>query len=145
MVAAMTEALEPTPEDRVLEVGTGSGYQTAVLAELVAEVYTVERIPELSEDARRVLEQLGYDTIHYRVGDGSLGWPEEAPFDGILVTAAASKVPEPLKEQIAQGRTIVIPVGGHGMQDLYRIRRVGREYRREFITSCRFVPLIREG
>ncbi|MGD2153017.1 MAG: protein-L-isoaspartate(D-aspartate) O-methyltransferase [Gemmatimonadales bacterium] len=144
MVAAMTEALELPADARVLEVGTGSGYQTAVLAELAAVVYTIERIPELSESAREILDRLGYDTVEYRIGDGAKGWPEEAPFDGIMVTAAAATLPQPLLDQLAEGASLVVPVGGPPDQDLYQIKRKGNEYERNFITRCRFVPLIED-
>jgi protein-L-isoaspartate(D-aspartate) O-methyltransferase len=142
MVAAMTEALEPHPEHRILEVGTGSGYQTAVLAEIVQRVYTVERIAELSSNAQAKLAELDYANIVFRVGDGAKGWPEEAPFDGILVTCGAEHVPEPLLEQLADGASLVIPVGGPIDQDLYQIRREGRSFKERFITRCRFVPLV---
>lgn len=145
MVAAMTEALEPRPADRVLEVGTGSGYQTAVLAELVREVYTIERLPELAETARATLDSLGYGNIQFRVGDGSKGWPEKAPFDGIIVTAAAGRVPSPLLRQLAEGGHLVIPVGGTYDQDLYQIERRGQSYEQRLITRCRFVPLVEES
>jgi protein-L-isoaspartate(D-aspartate) O-methyltransferase len=144
MVAAMTEALELSPESRVLEVGTGSGYQTAVLAELAAAVYTIERLAQLSESAQDILGSLAYDNIEFSIGDGSKGWPEAAPFDGIMVTAAAATVPHSLLEQLAEGACLVIPVGGPPDQDLYQIRRFGNEYERKFITRCRFVPLIEE-
>lgn len=142
MVAAMTEAIEPTSESRILEIGTGSGYQSAVLAEIVETVYTVERLPQLSNSAQTVLALLGYDNIEFRVGDGSLGWPEEAPFDGILVTAAAPDIPPPLLDQLADGACLVIPLGGPPDQDLYQIRREGTSFQRRFITRCRFVPLL---
>ena len=145
IVAAMTEALELGPEDRVLEIGTGSGYQTAILAELAGEVYTVERIQSLSDDARRILEDLGYDNIHFRVGDGTLGWPEESPYDAILVTAAAPSVPDSLTEQLDDaGGHIVIPVGSRGLQQLQRITRRGEDVETEELMSCRFVPLLGE-
>jgi len=142
MVAAMTEALEPAPDSRILEIGTGSGYQTAVLAEIVRQVYTVERLHKLSIDAQTVLASLDYANIAFRVGDGSLGWPDEAPFDGILVTAGAADVPQPLLDQLADGASLVIPVGGPPDQDLYQIRREGASFQRRFITRCRFVPLV---
>ncbi|UCC50028.1 MAG: protein-L-isoaspartate(D-aspartate) O-methyltransferase [Gemmatimonadota bacterium] len=144
MVAAMTEALELRPENRVLEVGTGSGYQTAVLAELVSQVYTIERLPELSIQAQALLKSLGYKNIEFRIGDGSKGWPEVAPFDAILVTAAAAQVPQPLLDQLAEGGCFVIPVGGPPDQDLYQIRLRGDSYERRFITRCRFVPLVQD-
>ncbi len=144
MVAAMTEALAPAPDNRILEIGTGSGYQTAVLAEIVRHVYTIERLHELSIDAQTVLASLDYANVEFRVGDGSLGWPDEAPFDGILVTAAAADVPQPLLDQLADGACLVIPVGGPPDQDLYQIRRDGKSFQRRFITRCRFVPLVQD-
>jgi protein-L-isoaspartate(D-aspartate) O-methyltransferase len=142
MVAAMTEALEPLPASRILEIGTGSGYQTAVLAQVVAEVFTVERLPELSREAQTILDDIGYQNISFKIGDGSQGWPEEAPFDGILVTAGAARLPEPLLDQLANGASLVIPLGGPPDQDLYQIKREGEAYKERFITRCRFVPLI---
>lgn len=143
MVAAMTEALDPDPTDRVLEVGTGSGYQTAVLALLVAEVYSVERVPALSEAAGRRLDDLGLTNVHLRVGDGCSGWPEAAPFDGIVVTAGAPSVPLPLRDQLSpNGGRLVIPVGDRGLQTLYLYVRVGTELTAERLLECRFVPLV---
>lgn len=144
MVAAMTEALELPAGGRVLEIGTGSGYQTAVLAEIAASVLTIERLPGLSAVARRALSSLGYSNIEFKIGDGSKGSASDAPFDGILVTAAAAKVPDPLLEQLDHGRALVIPVGGRRDQDLYQIKRMGQQYERRFITRCRFVPLVEE-
>ena len=112
MVALMTQALELVGGERVLEVGTGSGYQTAILAELAAKVYSVERIRSLADRARAILEELGYYNVLIRVGDGTLGWREEAPFDAVLVTAAAPEVPAPLVEHVKPGGRLVIPVGG---------------------------------
>jgi protein-L-isoaspartate(D-aspartate) O-methyltransferase len=146
VVAVMTEALAPQPGDRVLEVGTGSGYQTAVLAELAREVYTIERKPELAEEARLLLEELGYGNIRFRVGDGTLGWPEAAPFNGILVTAGAPAVPEELKAQLdPHGGRLVIPIGSRREQELYRYTLRDGELVREWLMSCRFVPLVGEG
>jgi protein-L-isoaspartate(D-aspartate) O-methyltransferase len=146
IVAIMTQALAPGPRDRVLEIGTGSGYQTAVLAELAAEVYTVERHVGLEEEARLLLEEMGYGRVRFRVGDGSLGWPEAAPFDGILVTAGAPEVPPALLDQLeAAGGRLVIPIGDRQEQELYRYERQGEQLRREWITSCRFVPLVGES
>lgn len=144
MVATMTEALAPQPGDRVLEIGTGSGYQTAVLAELVREVYTVERDPELALHARELLEEMGYGNVRYLVGDGSLGWPSQAPFDSILVTAGAPDVPRELQAQLRDGGRIVIPIGTRNEQELYRVVRRGSAFEKEWITSCRFVPLVGE-
>lgn len=146
MVAVMTEALRPGPADRVLEIGTGSGYQTAVLASLVGQVYSVERFGELADDARARLERLGVENVHFLVGDGTLGWPEHAPFDAILVTAGAPSVPPALRTQLSvDGGRLVIPVGDHDIQDLVRLERHGTEWRRETLLGCRFVPLVGEG
>lgn len=144
MVAWMTELLELKEDSRVLEVGTGSGYQAAVLCELAREVYTVEKIPELAREAERRLLSLGYRNFHLRVGDGTLGWPEEAPFDGIIVTAGAPSVPQPLAEQLADRGRLVIPVGPSGMQMLTVIRREGGGFTRSEKGSCVFVPLVGE-
>jgi protein-L-isoaspartate(D-aspartate) O-methyltransferase len=142
MVALMTECLEPSPADTVLEIGTGSGYQTAVLAAIVSHVYSIERIASLAQRARKVLDELGYRNVTIVVGDGSLGLPGHAPFDGILVTAAAPEVPQPLIEQLATGGRLVIPVGGEYHQTLWKITRQSRGISREEITGCVFVPLI---
>jgi protein-L-isoaspartate(D-aspartate) O-methyltransferase len=116
IVALMSEVLRPAPGRKVLEVGTGSGYQTAILAETGAEVYTIEIIPELAERTRRLLEKLGYTDIHFRVGDGYAGWEENAPYDGIIVTAAPGNVPEALVSQLKEGGRMVIPVGGENQE-----------------------------
>lgn len=143
MVAAMTAALELKGEEKVLEIGTGSGYQCAVLTLLAREVYTIERIPELSAQARQRVIQLGLGPVHFRVGDGSLGWPEAAPFDGILVTAAAPRIPPPLLEQLAVGGRLVIPVGEGEVDRLVRVTRERADFlRHENLVECRFVPLI---
>lgn len=145
MVAVMTEALALFGDERVLEVGTGSGYQTAVLAELAAEVYTIERYPLLEEESRLLLEELGYGNIRFRAGDGTLGWPEAAPFHAILVTAGAPAVPEQLREQLdPEGGRLVIPIGDRLEQELYLYTRADGELHREWITTCRFVPLVGE-
>jgi protein-L-isoaspartate(D-aspartate) O-methyltransferase len=142
MVALMTESLMPRRDDRVLEIGTGSGYQTAVLAHLVRMVYTIERLPSLSIAAERLLSSLGVLNVRYRVGDGSLGWPEEAPFDGIVVTAATPAIPPPLVAQLAPGGRIAVPVGDLAVQELVvGVRREGR-FETRFAGGCRFVPLI---
>ncbi len=144
MVATMTEALALRPDDRVLEIGTGSGYQTGVLAELAGEVYTVERDPELALEARELLEELGYGNVRYLVGDGTLGWPSQAPFDAILVTAGAPALPRDLQAQLRDGGRLVIPIGSRNEQELYRVTRRGRDYPMEWLTTCRFVPLVGE-
>jgi len=143
MVAFMTEALKLTGTERVLEIGTGSGYQTAILAELSERVYSVERIPSIADRARKVLDRLGYSNIVIKIGDGTLGWEEEAPFDAILVTAGAPDVPPPYIEQLAEGGRLVIPVGGEFVQELVRItkKKKGRLVR-ENLGGCRFVKLI---
>lgn len=147
VVAWMIEALEPSPDDRVLEVGTGSGYGAAVLAHIVRTVYTVERHRDLAEAAARRLAELGYTNVHVRHGDGTLGWPEEAPFDGIVVTASGPQIPRALREQLAVGGRLVIPVGQTpNSQELVRLHRVTEtETRRENLGSVRFVPLVGKG
>jgi protein-L-isoaspartate(D-aspartate) O-methyltransferase len=143
IVAYMTEALRVEPGHRVLEVGTGSGYQTAVLARLAAEVFTVERIGDLQGAARVVLEELGVANVRFRVGDGTLGWAEHAPYDRILVTAGAPDVPAPLKSQLApDGGRMVIPVGDPDEQELIAVTRVGNAWTAEPLMGCRFVPLV---
>lgn len=142
IVALMTEALEPTPKDKVLEIGTGSGYQTAILASLCEWVYSVERIRSLALKARKVLDQLRLYNISIRIGDGTEGWVENAPYDGILVTAGAPEVPQPLKEQLADGGRLVIPVGDRFSQSLYKIIRKGEEFHQEDLGGCRFVDLV---
>jgi len=143
IVAYMTALLDLEPEDRVLEIGTGSGYQAAILAEIAAEVYTIEIIPELAQSARARLSELGYDNIHVRAGDGYAGWPAAAPFDAIVVTAAPGRVPEPLVEQLAEGAHLVIPVGTY-WQELLRLTREGGEVRTEKLIGVRFVPMTGE-
>ncbi len=153
MVAIMTEALDPVPGDKVLEIGTGSGYQAAVLAEIVAKmdpskrghVYTIERIPELGEFARRNLDKTGYsDYVTVIVGDGTLGYPEEAPYDRIMITAAAPDIPKPLIEQLREGGRIVAPVGDLYVQRLVIADKVGGVLKRKYGIECVFVPLIGE-
>jgi protein-L-isoaspartate(D-aspartate) O-methyltransferase len=144
MVALMTEELRLCGRERVLEVGTGSGYQTAILAELAAEVFTIELIPELLQLARRLLTELGYDNIHYRTGDGSGGWPENAPFDRVLVAAAAQTIPDSLTAQLADNGILVIPVGSsQNYQTLMVVRREGSRLEQRESIGCRFVPLVR--
>ncbi len=140
IVAYMTEALRLRETDRVLEIGTGSGYQTAVLAELVAEVYTIEIIEELSTRAHGILEKLGYQNIHFRSGDGHQGWSEAAPFDAIIITAAPDNVPNKIVSQLADGGRMVVPAGKH-LQYLYRIVREGERSVSEKLIAVRFVPM----
>jgi len=142
MVAVMTEALRLTGGERVLEVGTGSGYQAAILAELAREVITIERRPELAETARRRLAALGYTNVEVLIGDGTLGSPERAPFDGILVAAAAPRVPQPLKLQLADGGRLVVPVGPSDQQALHIVTRAGEGFTEALGVGCIFVPLI---
>jgi len=143
MVASMTEALCLKRDDQVLEIGTGSGYQSAILARIVRRVLSIERIPELARQARRVLDLTGCGNVQIRVGDGTLGWPEEAPFDAIIVTAGAPTIPEEYRQQLALGGRLVIPVGDRGEQILKRIVRTGMTtYSEESLLGCRFVPLI---
>jgi len=142
IVALMTEALQLKGHERVLEIGTGSGYQTAVLAHLCKEVFTIERVGELAQRARAVLEQQGLANIHFRTGDGSLGWPEEAPFDAILVTAGATELPPTYREQLVEGGRLVIPLGPIGAQVLHRYTREPNAWIDEEITRVAFVPLI---
>jgi protein-L-isoaspartate(D-aspartate) O-methyltransferase len=147
MVALMSELLELRGGERVLEIGTGSGYQTAILAELGATVYSIERLPQLAERARALLEDLGITgNIRFRVGDGSLGWPEEAPFDRVLVAAGAPTLPEALAAQLGEGGILVLPLGEEGDQDLLKFRKDPGGLKREWICRCAFVKLVgREG
>ena len=141
MVACMTEALSLLGGDRVLEIGSGSGYQTAVLKALAADVYTVERLPELSERAQQNVERAGFVGVHYKVGDGSRGWPEEGPFDRVIVTAGAPSLPLSLVEQLREGGSMVIQVGGEEEQDLLLVRRGQGQVTQERICACMFVKL----
>jgi len=148
IVAAMTELLDAGPAHRVLEVGTGSGYQAAILARLVGEVYSIERVRELSERAEATLRRLRVDNVHLRVGDGTLGWPDAAPFDRIIATAAAREVPPTLVAQLADGGVLVAPVGEPGgdddrlTQSLVRLRRRGDRVESETVMAVRFVPMV---
>jgi protein-L-isoaspartate(D-aspartate) O-methyltransferase len=144
IVALMTQELEVTGEEKVLEIGTGSGYQAAVLAIIGCKVYTIERIRELSEKANKVIRSLGLRDIYFRVGDGTLGWKEKAPFDRIIVTAGAPAVPDVLLEQLAPNGRIVIPVGNRISQQLLIITRTGSVIEKRYVTGCTFVPLIGE-
>src|SRR5690606_19398786 len=143
IVALMTDLLDPQPADRVLEIGTGSGYQAVVLAELVDEVYTIEIIPELAESAAERLAALGYDSVHVKTGDGWHGWPEEAPFDGIIVTAVGEEVPPKLVEQLAPGGRIVLPLGPRFGGQMLAVLTKGEdgELERRDVLPVQFVPL----
>lgn len=143
IVALMTEALRLTPADRLLEIGTGSGYAAAVLAEIAAEVYTIERISSLAASARRRLSDLGYETVHVRCADGTLGWPQHSPYDAIVVTAGDPEVPKALRDQLAIGGRLVMPVGAAPWRQLVRVVRTGADdYHSEDLGGVAFVPLI---
>ena len=142
MVATMTEALQLEGSEKVLEIGTGSGYQTAVLAEIAERVFSVERVAALYRRARSLLDRLGYHRVVLRHGDGTLGWPDHAPYDAIVVTAGAPHVPKALRDQLVEGGRLVIPVGDRHLQNLLRITRDGTEDRREMLGGCVFVSLI---
>lgn len=144
IVAYMTEGLQVTNVKKVLEIGTGSGYQAAVLGELAREVYTIEIVPQLADHARNTLAALGYRNVHVRTGDGYLGWPEQAPFDAIMVTAAPDHVPQPLVDQLAPAGRLVIPVG-RGVQSLTVLTRTPDGISREDVLPVRFVPMTGEA
>ena len=145
VVGFMTEQLGPKPTDRVLEIGTGSGYQAAVLAELVAEVYTIEIIEPLAQRAETDLKRLGYKNVTVRAGDGYKGWPEAAPFDAIIVTCAPENVPKPLVEQLKDGGRMIIPVGPAGKQELVVLRKQGNRLEKRATLPVRFVPMTGEA
>jgi protein-L-isoaspartate(D-aspartate) O-methyltransferase len=142
MVAYMTEALRLRGREKVLEIGTGSGYQAAVLSLLSEKVFSIERIPALAARARKLLDELNYSNVAVKVGDGTLGWPEEAPFDGIIVTAAAPETPPPYIQQLAEGGRLVIPVGGKYLQELIRVTKIKGRFIKESLGGCRFVKLV---
>lgn len=144
MVAVMTELLELKGDEKILEIGTGSGYQTAILAELSKEVYTIERVQSLSDSAQEALNGLGYYNIYFKQGDGTLGWPEAAPFDRVLITAAAPDLHELLLKQLAEEGIIIAPVGDRFSQQLVKGKKKGEKIEREYYTPCVFVPLIGE-
>jgi len=142
IVGLMSALLELTGQEKVLEVGTGSGYQTAVLAELARRVCSIERLPRLAERARGTLESLGYDNVWVRVGNGTLGWPDQAPFDRIIVTAGGPAVPPPLVQQLAEGGRMILPVGSADNQVLTIVENVGGEIRQRTQGECKFVKLV---
>jgi len=144
IVAFMTEQLEPKPTDRVLEIGTGSGYQAAVLAELVARVYTIEIVAELAQRATADLKRLGYTNVHVRAGDGYKGWSEAAPFDAIIVTCAPERVPQPLVTQLKDGGRMIIPVGRIWNQELVLLRKRGGKLEQQAVLPVSFVPMTGE-
>jgi len=145
IIALMTEALELTGKERVLEIGTGSGYQAAILAGLARQVVTVERLPKLADTARKVLDSLGYSNIEIQLSGETLGWPERAPYEAILVTAGAPRVPSELVAQLAISGRMVIPVGSRYLQELVKITRQKKRNRIENLGGCRFVSLIGKG
>jgi protein-L-isoaspartate(D-aspartate) O-methyltransferase len=147
IVAVMTDLLDPEPDDKVLEIGTGSGYQAAVLASLVEEVFTIEIVPPLGERASATLERLGFTNVRTRIGDGYRGWPEEAPFDGIIVTAAANQIPPPLIEQLKAGGRMIIPVGGNSAAEQLTLieKRMDGSIALRQVMPVRFVPFTRGG
>ncbi len=144
IVAFMTEQLHPQPTDRVLEIGTGSGYQAAVLSRLVAQVYTIEIIEPLARRAAGDLKRLGYDNVKVLCGDGYKGWPEHAPFDAIIVTCAPNEVPKPLVDQLKDGGRMIIPVGPLGIQELCLLHKRGTKIEKQAVLPVRFVPMTRK-
>jgi len=142
MVALMTEALQLKGKDKVLEIGAGSGYQTAILAEMAEKVFSIERIRSLAIKARQLLYELGYYNTEIKIFDGTFGWSEEAPFDAIIVTAGAPEIPQPLLDQLAISGRLVIPIGDAHVQDLIRVTRTEEGLKKEDLGGCRFVKLI---
>lgn len=146
MVAWMTHALAPKQGDKILEIGTGSGYQAAVLAHFTPRLYSVERHADLSRRAQALLEQIGYRNVIFKIGDGSLGWESWAPYDRIIVTAGAPVISDKLKAQLADGGRLIIPTGGREAQKLLCVDRKGKDFRETDLGDCRFVPLVgKEG
>jgi len=141
VVAYMTQELDPQPTDKVLEIGTGSGYQAAILSPLVAKVYTIEIVEKLGRRAERTLRRLGYENVHVRTGDGYLGWPEAAPFDKIIVTCSPEAIPQPLVEQLKEGGQMIVPVGERYQQNLYRVTKRDGKLQREALRATLFVPM----
>ena len=144
IVALMSEVLQLDRSKKVLEIGTGSGYQAAVLAELAGQVYTIEIIASLGETAKKALQDLGYGNVHVRIGDGYKGWPDQAPFDAIIVTCAPTHIPQPLKDQLAEGGKLVIPVGTAGYQELVLLTKRKGQIERQKIIPVRFVPMVND-
>jgi len=144
VVAFMTEKLQPQPRDRVLEIGTGSGYQAALLGELVADVYSIEIVEPLAKSAEATLQRLGYKNVHVKSGDGYKGWPEHAPFDAIIVTCAPDHVPQPLVDQLKEGGRMIIPVGPALAQELYLLQKRNGQVQQSAVLDVRFVPMTRE-
>lgn len=142
IVAYMTEALALTGTEKVLEIGTGSGYQTAILARCAGEVYTIERIEALLDEAKELLTSLGFENIHYHLGDGKMGFEASAPFDAVLVTASANDIPDALLEQLKDGGRLVMPVGDDAAQELVRVKRTDGAYVQEHLGGVRFVRLL---
>ncbi|MEM7453474.1 MAG: protein-L-isoaspartate(D-aspartate) O-methyltransferase [Planctomycetota bacterium] len=145
IVAYMTESLDPQPTDKVLEIGTGSGYQAAVLSPLVADVYSIEIVEPLGRKATEVLEDLDYENVHVRIGDGFQGWPEYAPFDKIIVTCSPESIPQPLVDQLAEGGMVVVPMGERHQQTLYRLKKVNGELEAQPLRPTLFVPMTGEA
>ncbi len=145
IVAFMTEQLRLKPNDRVLEIGTGSGYQAAILAELVSEIYSVEIVEPLARAAEATLQRLGYKNVHVKIGDGYKGWPDAAPFDAIIVTCAPDKVPQPLADQLKDGGRMIIPVGERFAQQLYLLEKKNGQLKESVTLSVRFVPMAGEA
>ncbi len=144
MVARMTQLLQLDGSEKVLEIGTGSGYQAAILGNLAAEVHSVERLHALAEQAKKALRKTGLDNIHIHVGDGTLGWPDEAPYNAIVVTAAAPDIPSSLLKQLAEGGRMIAPVGSQGVQRLALVTRKGDGFQKQWHENCIFVPLLGE-
>ena len=145
IVAFMTVQLRPSSKNRVLEIGTGSGYQAAVLGELVAEVYSIEIVESLVKSAETTLQRLGYKNVHVKAGDGYKGWPEFAPFDAIIVTCAPDHIPQPLTEQLKEGGRMIIPVGPAGVQQLYLLEKRNGQLQQSAVELVRFVPMTGEA
>ena len=145
IVAFMTEQLRLKPSDRVLEIGTGSGYQAAILAELASEIYSIEIVEPLARGAEATLQRLGYKNVHLKIGDGYKGWPEAAPFDAIIVTCAPDKVPQPLIDQLKDGGRMIIPVGERFAQQLYLLEKKNGQLKESATLPVRFVPMAREA